>query len=107
MNDSLYMPQYSSNADHQNALIFRALSSIVDEGMPLVIDDLTETLLSTWLEYSKEMLKIATKDANTTIYINYLQLLLTLHSANLTPYQKLYYCLQYLLEIQKVCIAQT
>ena len=96
-----YLPQYSNNTNYNQTIMLQALRSVIDKGMPLMTDDLTETMLSTWLEFSKEMLKIATKDVNTTIYINYLQVLLTVHSTKLTPYQKLYHCLQYLLEIMK------
>jgi len=101
MNYNPYMPQYPSNANHNQTIMLQALRSVIDKGMPLMTDDLTETMLSIWLEFSKEMLKMATKDSNATIYINYLQILLTVHSTNLTPYQKLYHCLQYLLEIMK------
>ena len=96
-----YMPQYPSNVNHHQTIMLQALRSVIEKGMPLMTDDLAETTFSIWLEFSKEMLKIATKDSNATIYINYLQILLTVHNTNLTPYQKLYHCLQYLLEIMK------
>lgn len=79
----------------------QTLGSIVEKGMPLMTNDLTEAMFMTWLEFSKEMLQLATKDTVTSTYINYLQLIITLHSSRLTPYQKLYYCLQYLLEVLK------
>lgn len=96
-----YAPPSSYGAYSQN-FMQQTLSSIVEKGMPLMTNDLTETTFMAWLEFSKELLQIATKDTVATTYINYLQLIITLHSSRLTPYQKLYYCLQFLLEVMKV-----
>jgi len=86
------------------AFIQQTLQTVIDKGMPLMTNDLSDSLFTTWVDFTKEMLRIATKDEATSIYLNYLQLLLTLHSTKLTPYQKLYHCLQYLLEITKVVL---
>jgi len=99
-------PHPPKNHDsHNQILMQQALGTVIDKGMPLMINDLSEEQLSIWLDFSKEMLRVTAKDTASYVYINYLQLILTLMSTKLTPYQKLYHCLQYLLEIMKVVLA--
>jgi len=102
LNNAISLNVPIDNITSSQDLMPQTLKTLVDIGMPLMKNDLSEAQLSVWLDYSREMLRVATNDKASSIYINYLQLILTLGSTKLTPYQKLYYCLQYLLEITKI-----
>lgn len=60
-------------------------------------DQVTEETYQIWLEYSKSILNIATK--NPSIYSNYLSVILAASDPNLQPHQRLSMCLQYLINI--------
>lgn len=60
-------------------------------------DQVTEETYQIWLEYSKSILNIATK--NPSIYSNYLSVILAASDPNLQPHQRLSMRLQYLINI--------
>jgi len=84
-----------------NSLLYSSLDNVVRQGLSLMNNSLTESRYQLWEDFSKEMIQSATNGTGYNLYANYLSLLLTVRTANLTPYQKLNHCLKYLLEVMK------
>jgi hypothetical protein len=87
---------------YNEVLLLRSLNQVVEQGLPMMTDSLTESQYKLWEDYSKEVIQLATKDTGLQLYVNYLQLILNLSGKKLTPFQRLHYCLKYILEVMKV-----
>ncbi len=75
---------------------------VVSEGLkqmskPALDDD----LFKIWLDYSKQVLEISTKDYNAAILLNYLRLIMSIDS-QLPPTQKIGVCLDYLIGVLRI-----
>lgn len=74
------------------------LEGAIREGISLLSNpSLSEQQFNIWLEYSKNLLNLATK--NSTYVSNYYTVIIAANTGNLQPYQKLSKCLQYLISI--------
>lgn len=80
---------------------FDIIKSIVDRGISMMKNDLSEQEFNIWTDYTRKMLNITNTPAMQTIEIGFLQVLISLSSQYLTPYQKLNACIKYLLETMK------
>lgn len=75
------------------------LEGAISEGISLMSNpNLSEQQFNIWLEYSKNLLNLATK--NSAYISNYYTVIIAANTGKLQPYQKLTMCLQYLISIQ-------
>lgn len=80
---------------------FDIIKSIVDRGISMMKNDLSEQELSLWTDYVRQMLRIMSSHSMLSIENGFLQVLISLYSQNLSPYQKLNTCIKYFLEVMK------
>ncbi len=76
------------------------IQNVINQGLNLMQLSLTEEQYQIWLEYSKSMLALASK--NQHIMMNYMQVILSASNPILTPYQRISMCLRYLIGIQSI-----
>ena len=81
------------------------IQNVINQGLNLMQHSLTEEQYQIWLEYSKSMLALASK--NQHIMINYMQVILSASNPILTPYQRISMCLRYLISIQSILWGKT
>lgn len=75
------------------------LEGAIREGIALMSNpNLSEQQYNIWLEYSKNLLSLATK--NSALMTNYYSVIIAANTGQLQPYQKLSMCLNYLIGIQ-------
>lgn len=75
------------------------LEGAINQGISLMRNShLSEQQFKIWLEYSKNLLTLATK--NYALISNYNTVIATANIGYQLPYQKLSMCLQYLIRIQ-------
>lgn len=75
------------------------LEGAINQGISLMRNPhLSEQQFNIWLEYSKNLLTLATK--NYALISNYNTVIATANIGNQLPYKKLSMCLQYLIRIQ-------
>jgi len=75
------------------------LDGAIYEGISLMSNpNLSEQQFNIWLEYSKNLLNLATK--NSTLMTNYYSVIIAANTGHLQPHQKLSMCLNYLIGIQ-------
>ena len=78
------------------------INDLVSEGLKQMSNPaLDDNMFKIWLDYSKQVLEISTKDYNAAILLNYLRLIMSIDS-QLTPTQKIGVCLDYLINITKI-----
>ena len=76
---------------------YTILKSVIDRGMQLMQNDVSEDMFQIWLKYSQSILEQIASPS--TFYINYLQVILSTMDSTILPYQKLSMCLKYLISI--------
>ncbi len=76
------------------------VQKVIDQGLELIQVNLTEEQYKIWLEYSKSMLALASKNPN--IMMHYMQVILSASNPSLKPYQRISMCLRYLIGIQSI-----
>ena len=76
------------------------IQNVIKQGLNLMQNSLTEQQYQIWLEYSKSMLALASKNRN--IMMNYMQVILSASNPLLAPYQSISMCLRYLISIQSI-----
>lgn len=78
------------------------INDLVSEGLKQMSNPaLDDDMFKIWLDYSKQVLEISTKDYNAAILLNYLRLIMSIDS-QLTPTQKIGVCLDYLIGILRI-----
>lgn len=76
---------------------YTILKTVIDRGMQLMQNDVSEDMFQIWLKYSQSVIE---QIANgTTFHIGYLQVILSTMDSTILPYQKLSMCLKYLISI--------
>lgn len=76
---------------------YTILKTVIDRGMQLMQNDVSEDMFQIWLKYSQSVIE---QIANgTTFHIGYLQVILSTMVSTILPYQKLSMCLKYLISI--------
>ena len=76
------------------------IQNVINQGLNLMQNSLTEQQYQIWLEYSKSMLALASKNPN--IMMHYMQVILSASNPSLKPYQRISMCLRYLIGIQSI-----
>jgi hypothetical protein len=76
------------------------IKKVIEVGLELMQSSLTEQQYNIWLEYSKSMLELVSK--NKYIMMNYMKVILKASDPNLEPYQRIGMCLRYLISIQSI-----
>lgn len=93
------MQKVLKNHLNQKVKMNNILEGAIREGISLISNpNLSEQQFNIWLEYSKNLLNLATK--NSTYISNYYTVIIAANTGKLQPYQKLSMCLQYLISIQ-------
>ena len=78
------------------------INDLVSEGLKQMSNPaLDDNMFKIWLDYSKQVLEISTKDYNAAILLNYLRLIMSIDS-QLTPTQKIGICLDYLIGVLRI-----
>lgn len=78
------------------------INDLVSEGLKQMSNPaLDDNMFMIWLDYSKQVLEISTKDYNAAILLNYLRLIMSIDS-QLTPTQKIGVCLDYLIGVLRI-----
>ena len=78
------------------------INDLVSEGLKQMSNPaLDDNMFKIWLDYSKQVLEISTKDYNAAILLNYLRLIMSIDS-QLTPTQKVGVCLDYLIGVLRI-----
>ena len=76
---------------------YTILKSVIDRGMQLMQNDVSEDMFQIWLKYSQSVIE---QIANgTTFHIGYLQVILSTMASTILPHQKFSMCLKYLISI--------
>lgn len=76
---------------------YTILKTVIDRGIQLMQNDVSEDMFQVWLKYSQSILEQIVSPS--TFYINYLQVILSTMNSAILPYQKLSMCLKYLIGI--------
>ena len=78
------------------------INDLVSEGLKQMSNPaLDDNMFKIWLDYSKQVLEISTKDYNAAILLNYLRLIMSIDS-QLTPTQKIGVCIDYLIGVLRI-----
>lgn len=81
---------------------FKYIKEAIDDGLSKMgRADLNNQICDSWIEYSKKILELTTKDYNPSILLNYLRIIASLGTST-APYQKMSACLEYLIEILRL-----
>lgn len=65
-------------------------------------DNLSNELISNWLDYTEEVLKLCVGNSQSNIYIMYLEFKIKIGSNNIQPIQKVNAYLEYLFEVLRI-----
>lgn len=86
----------------KRGFIRNKIKELIDEGLFQMRDpQLTDQMSYVWIDYSRQVIEIATKDYNPEILLNYLRVILSIRP-QLQPYQKIGLCLDYLIGVLKI-----
>ena len=78
------------------------INDLISEGLKQMSNPaLDDDMFKIWLDYSKQVLEISTKDYNAAILLNYLRLIMSIDS-QLPPTQKIGVCLDYLIGVLRI-----
>ena len=78
------------------------IRTLVDEGLvQMRRPDLTDESSFIWIEYSRQVLEIITRDYNPDILLNYMKVIMSIQP-HLKPYQKIGICLDYLIGVLRI-----
>ena len=90
------------NYNMRTEWVRKHLNDLVSEGLKQMSNPaLDDNMFKIWLDYSKQVLEISTKDYNAAILLNYLRLIMSIDS-QLTPTQKIGVCLDYLIGVLRI-----
>ncbi len=78
------------------------LKDLINEGLKqMETQGLSEEMYQLWVEYSKKVIEISTREFNAEILLNYLRVVLSINP-QLQPYQKIGICLDYLIGVLRI-----
>ena len=77
-----------------------AIQKVINQGLILMQHSLTDAQYQIWLEYSKSVLAMVTK--NQVVIVNYMRVILSASNPQLQPHQRISMCLRYLISIQAI-----
>jgi len=105
----MYYPYYNKmynsvyNQGYNKEYVFTTLNKIIEQGLSMMNrnNPLEERQFQMWIEFSREMIQLATKDTSLNLYANYMSIILTMYNTKLSAEEKLLYCIKYLLEVMK------
>ena len=73
------------------------IRELIDDGLVQMRNpELSNEFTLIWIDYSRQILEIATKDYNPDIVLNYIRVIMSIQP-HLMPYQKIGICLDYLI----------
>jgi hypothetical protein len=93
---------YSSTHDISiRDVVYETLNQAIEKGLSMLNGFIDERQYQIWVDYSKEIIQITTRNTNLNLYANYLSIILTLYNANMSPNDKLMYCVKWLVDVMK------
>lgn len=89
------------NNYYNRDLTYKYIKEVIDDGLQKMGDrTITSEVCNAWIEYSKKVLELTTKDYNPSILLNYLRIINNISStSSITPHNKISMCLEYLIGI--------
>ncbi len=91
------------NNYYNRDLALKYIKDVIDDGLQKMGDiNLSSDVCNAWIEYSKKVLELTTKDYNPSILLNYLRVINNILYSSITPQNKLSMCLEYLIGILKL-----
>ena len=82
--------------------IKKHITDLISEGLKQMGNPaLDENMFRIWLDYSKQVLEISTRDYNAAILLNYLRVIMSINP-KLPPSQKVGICLDYLIGVLRI-----
>lgn len=82
--------------------IKKHINDLISEGLKQMGNPaLDENMFRIWLDYSKQVLEISTRDYNAAILLNYLRVIMSINP-QLPPSQKVGICLDYLIGVLRI-----
>ena len=82
--------------------IKKHITDLISEGLKQMGNPaLDENMFRIWLDYSKQVLEISTRDYNAAILLNYLRVIMSINP-QLPPSQKVGICLDYLIGVLRI-----
>lgn len=82
--------------------IKKHINDLISEGLKQMGNPaLDENMFRIWLDYSKQVLEITTRDYNAAILLNYLRVIMSINP-QLPPSQKVGICLDYLIGVLRI-----
>lgn len=83
-------------------LVKKHINDLISEGLKLMGNPaLDDKMYRIWLDYSKQVLEISTRDYNAAILLNYLRVIMSI-KPQLSPSQKVGICLDYLIGVLRI-----
>jgi len=74
---------------------------IIDQGTNMMKMDTSNEQFNIWVSYAKNMLDIAVKNDQLRIKTRFVDIVVSAYNTNLQPYQKIHFCVQFLLGVLK------
>lgn len=91
-----------NNYYRRQEFVRKHLKELIDEGLKQMGKPvLSEEMYQLWVDYSKKVLEISTREFNAEILLNYLRVVLSINP-KLQPYQKIGICLDYLIGVLRI-----
>lgn len=89
------------NNYYNRDLARKYIKEVIDDGLQKIGDNrLSSEVCNAWIEYSRKMVELTTKDYNPSILLNYLKVINNImFTSSLTPQNKISMCLEYLIGI--------
>jgi len=102
-NPNDYFPNVPFNSSNsilsQNARDI--ILKIINQGTNMMNCNTTDQQFELWTSYAKDMLDIAIKNDQLQVKTQFLEIVFSAQNANLQPFQKIHFCIQFLLNVLK------
>lgn len=88
------------NNYYNRVLARKYIKEVIEDGLQKAKDrNLSSEVCNAWIEYSRRMVELTTKDYNPSILLNYLRVINNTFTSSHSPLDKLNMCLEYLIGI--------
>lgn len=83
-------------------LAFRYIKDVIDKGLSKMGEvNLSDQSCEIWIDYSRTVLELTTKDYNPSILLNYLRIIASFGTST-DPHKKIGACIEYLIGILRI-----
>jgi hypothetical protein len=92
--------------DKNTYFALKTIKELVEDGIKFVKSDKIDATAQNWVDYSQKIVELSTKDIDSSIYLNYLRLLISVQDNDISAKQKVTTCLKYLMEVLRIILKQ-